>query len=69
MPDIKSRYSPPPFFCHIVLVIKSLRGFSVDLFTPTEKICSLSSPEINDGVRQRTERGQIEKDRQRKRAI
>lgn len=47
--DIKTRYSPPPFFPHIVPVIKSLRGFRFDLFTPAEKICSLSSPEINDG--------------------
>lgn len=38
----------------------------MDLFNPTEKIFSLSSPEIDDGARQRTERGQMEKDRQRK---
>lgn len=45
--------------------VKSLRGFSVDLLTPFKKICSLSLAEINDGVRQRTERKQIEEDRQR----
>lgn len=67
MPNTKT--SPPPSYPHIVLVIRSLGWFTVNLFTPTEKICLLSSPEINDSVRQRTERGQIEKDIQRKREI
>lgn len=52
-PDIKSCWFTPNF--RTVPVVKSVQGFSVDLFTPTEKLCSLSPPEINDGVRQRTE--------------
>ncbi|CAB1450939.1 unnamed protein product [Pleuronectes platessa] len=40
-----------PAWLTLSFVIKSLRWFNADLLTPTEEICSLSAPGINDSIK------------------